>query len=145
MRSFEMLSFANTRLSFYLFLLCLASLAASTPITYHRHHPDSRPFPYGKLADKLLNVNDISYMMDDDFDADMFRVYPESQSIPFSSALPITSFELPLRIKTTIPNVDSKSLFSFVYRIADIIKKIFIPEWDSALPVVWLCTMARAQ
>ena len=87
LRSFEMLSFANTRLSFYLFLLCLASLAASTPITYHRHHPDSRPFPYGKLADKLLNVNDISYMNDDLDDEDMVRVYPENRSIPFSSYL----------------------------------------------------------
>ena len=78
-----MLSFANTQLSFYLlFLLCMASIAASAPTTtYHRHLPSSSSsFPYGKLADKLLNVNDVSYMIDD-LDEDMVRVYPENHSI----------------------------------------------------------------
>jgi hypothetical protein len=139
-----MLSFANTHLSFYLlFLLGVAGLAASAPITYHRHHLDW-PFPYGKLADKLLNVNDVSYMIDD-FDEDMVRVYPENHSIPFS-VLPIASFEpkLPVPINhDTTPNVGTKNLFSFAYRIPDFIKKVVAQEWDTAL-VRWR-TMAREQ
>jgi hypothetical protein len=123
----------------------MASLAASAPITYHRHHLHPT-FPYGKLADKLLNVNDISYMIDD-LDEDMVRVYPENHSIPFSSTLPIASFEpklLPVTIdNNTIPNVDTKHLFSFAYRIPDIIRKVIIQEWDTAL-VRWR-TMAREQ
>jgi len=133
-------SFANTALSFYLlFLLCMASLAVSAPTTYHRHHLHS-PFPYGKLADKLLNVNDVSYMIDD-FDEDTVRVYPKSHSIPFS-ALPTTSFDTkpPVPIDT-IPNVDIKNLLSFAYRIPDIVKKIVAQEWDTAL-VRWR-SMAR--
>ena len=122
-----MISFASTRLTFYLvFLLCMAGLAASAPITYHRHQLDS-PFPYGKLADKLLNVNDVSYMIDDLDEEGMVRVYP------FSSALPIVGFA-PIN---TIPNVGTKkNLFSF---IPDIIEKIVAQEWDTAL--VWWRTM----
>ena len=118
-----------------LFLLCIAGFAASASISHHRHrhHLDSSPFPYGKLADKLLNVNDVSYVLDDDLDEEMVRVYPESQSIPSSSALPIARFELPLRIKTIIPaNVGIKSLFSSAYHIADIMKKVVIQEWEMA-------------
>ena len=128
-----MLSFANNQLSFYLvFLLCIAGLAASAPITYHRHQLDS-PFPYGKLADKLLNANDVSYMIDD-LDEDIVRIYPEHHSIPFSSALPIASFEPKLSPPiNTIPDVDTKNLFSFAYRITDNIKKAVTHEWDSAL------------
>ena len=123
-----MLSFAKTYLSFnLLFLLCIAGLAASSPITYnhhHRHHLNSRSFPYGKLADKLLNVNDVSYYMTDDLHQDdMVRVYPENHhSTPFSSILPISSFELPISIKT----ISTKILVSLAssYRIPDIIKKV---------------------
>jgi hypothetical protein len=144
LHSFEiMLSFANAHLSFYLlFLICMAGLAASAPITYHRHHLNS-PFPYGKLADKLLNVNDVSYIIDD-LDEDMVRVYPENHSIPFSD-LPIADIEPkpPVPINTTTPNVGSTNLFSFAYRIPDVIKKIVAQEWDTAL-VRWR-TMARVQ
>ena len=135
-------------LSFYLlFLLCIAGLAASAPITYHRHHLG--PFPYGKLADKLLNINDASYMIDD-LDEDMFRVYPENHSMSFSPGLPIASFEpklpAPNQSINTISNVGTnnlKNLFSFAYRIPDIIKKVFSQEWDTGL-VRWR-TMARHQ
>lgn len=61
--------------------------------------------------------------MIDDLDDD-YRVhaYPENHSIPFSD-LPIANFELPAPINNTIPDVGTKNLFSFVYRIPDIIKK----------------------
>ena len=128
-------SFANTPLSFFLlFILCVASLAASAHIPHRRHHLDS-PFPYGKLADKLLHVNDVSYMIDD-HDEDTVRVYPENHSVPFSSALPIASFEpkLPvLPIDNTTPRVGTKTLFSFTNRISDSIKKVVAQEWDTAL------------
>ena len=135
-----MLSFATTHLSFsLLFLLCIASLAASAPTTNHRHHLHglhSGHFPYGKLADKLLKVNDVSYMIDDN-DEDMVRVYPENHLIPISSnLLPIASFEpkLPLPINKTI--VGTKDLFSFAYLIPDFIKKVVaqsVREWETAL------------
>jgi len=147
-----MLSFANTHLSFYLvFLLCIAGLAASAPTAHHgnrhsHHRLNSGPFPYGKLADKILNVNDrnydISYMIDD-LDEDMVR-YPEGHSIPFSSDLPIASFEpKPPPSINTIPNVGTnKNLFSFAYRMPDIIKKVVAQEWGTAALVRWR-TMAR--
>ena len=118
----------------------MAGLAASAPITYHHHHL----FPYGKLTDKLLNVNDVPYMIDD-HDEDMDRVYPENHFIPFP-ALSISSFEpkpqLPI---ITPPNTGTKVLFSFAYRIVpDIIKKfVVVREWDTAL-VRWH-TVARDQ
>ena len=132
---------------YLLFMLCMASLAASAPITYHRHHLHSH-FPYGKLADKLLNVNGVSYMIDNFDDEDMVHVYPENRSIPSSSALPIASFDepkLPISIdNTSTPNVGTNHLFSFTYyRIPDIIKKVVNQEWDTAL-VRWR-TMAREQ
>ena len=126
-------------LSFYLlFLLCITGLATSAPITHYRHHLVDSPFPYGKLTDRLLNVNDISYIMDD-LDEDMVRIYPENHSTSFSfSPVPITSFELPL------PNVYTKNLFSFAYRIPDIIKKAVTQEWDTIALIRWR-TMARDQ
>jgi len=148
-----MLSFAsaNTFLSFYfLFLLSVASLAASAPATSHHrhfHHLHSGSFPYGKLADKLLKVNDrnydVSYMIDD-HEEDNVRVYPENQSTPFPSGLPIASSEpkLPLPINT-VANVGTKNLFSFTYHILDMVKKVVVQEWDATL--VWWRTMARDQ
>jgi hypothetical protein len=133
--------FGIIMLFFYLlFLLCIAGLATSAPLTYHRHHLVDSPFPYGKLTDRLLNVNDVSYMLDD-LDEDMVRIYPENHSTSFSSAaIPIASLELPL------PNVRvyAKNLFSFAYRIPDIIKKAVIQEWDTTALVRWR-TMARDQ
>ena len=131
-------------LSIYLlFLLCLAGLAASAPTIHHHPQLDSLgSFPYGKLADKLLNVNDVSYMIDN-IDEDMVRVYPENHSIPFSSAPPlIPNFESKLPVIPTIPNVGTKNLFSFVYRIPDIFKQVFTQQWDFALLGRWR-TMAR--
>jgi hypothetical protein len=149
-----MLSFANTHLSFYfLFLLvCVANLVASAPThnSNHRHNLQSRPFPYGKLADKLLHVNDrnydVSYMIDD-INEDMVRVYPENhhsvEFVPFSSGLPIASFESTKLLP--VPKVgDIKNLFSFAYQhIPHIIKKVVVQEWDAT--VVWWQTMARDQ
>jgi len=73
-----MLSFLNTHISFYLtiisFLLCITDLAASAPTTIgsdlHRRHlqPIDLPFPYGKLADEILNVNRVSYIMKRELD-----------------------------------------------------------------------------
>lgn len=134
--------------SFYiLFLLCIAGHVASVPIASHRHHLQhhSGPFPYGKLANKLLNVNNNEYMIDD-LDEDIDRVYPENHSPPFSSLrLPISSFELklPLPVNTILPNdVDSKNLrlLSLPCRMLDIIKKAVTQEWDTR----WR-TMARDQ
>ena len=135
-----MLSFANNALSFYLLvLLGLTGLAASAPTTYHRHQ--NSPFPYGKLADKILNVNHVSYMIDDvndDDDDDRLRTYPENHSMPFSSsALPTpTSFDLTLAApnNTYVPNIGSKNLFSFAYRILvpDIVRKSLLGKWDAA-------------
>ena len=121
--------------SYLLFLLFISGLAASAPIPHHRHHLLNSPFPYGKLADKLLRVNDASYTIDD-FDEHMVRVYPENHSIPFSSAPPIDNFEpkLPVPINIT-PNVGTENLFSLSYRIPDIITKVVSQEWDTAL--VW--------
>jgi len=145
-----MLSFANTQLSFYfyfLFLLCVAGLAASAPTTHHRgHHLRSRPFPYGKLADILLHVNDrnndVPYMIDG-LDEDV-RVYPENHSVPFPSGLPIASLEPKLLLPiNTIPNVGTKNILSFAYLLPDIIKKVVTQEWDTTL--VWWRTMARDQ
>lgn len=142
-----MLSFANNiHLSFYLvFLLCIAGLATAAPSTphgnhhgpHHSHHlQHSSPFPYGKQADKLLNVNDRNYDvsdMIDEPDEDMFRLYPEDHSNPLSSGPPIASFEPPLPINTT-PNVGTKkNLFSFAYDMPDIIKKVVVQEWGTAL------------
>ena len=125
-------SFANTPPFFYLlFLLCIAGLAASAPTTYHLNSP----FPYGKLADKILNVNHVSYMIDDLDDDDRVRAYPENHSIPFSD-LPIANFELPvipINNNNTIPDVGTKNIFSFAYRIPNIIKKSLFKKWDSTL------------
>ena len=136
-------------ISFYpLFLLCIAGLAASAPITHHRHHllGDSGPFPYGKLADKLLNVNDVSYMISN-LDEDMVLVYPDNHSIssvlvPFANFLP----KLPLLpVIKTIPNdVGTENLLSFAYRIPDIIKKVVDQKWDTTALVRWRM-MARNQ
>lgn len=128
-------------LSFNLFfLLCIAGLATSAPITHHRQRLLDTHFPYGKLADKLLNVNDRNYDvsdMIDDFDEDMLvHVYPENHSLPsFSSALPISRFELPPPTR----NVCTKNQFSFLYHIPDIIKEVITREciWETAL-VRWL-------
>lgn len=145
--SFEiMLSFGNNiHLSFYLlFLICIASLATSAPSTlhgnhhgpHHSHHlQQSGPFPYGKQADKLLNVNDRNYDasdMIDDFDEDMVRVYPEDHSFASESGSPIASLE-PLPINTP-PNVGTKkNLLSFTSDMPDIIKKAVVQEWGTAL------------
>lgn len=144
-----MLSFANAQLSFFvLFFLCFAGLVASAPATHNRHHLHSRPFPYGKLADRLLHVNDrnydVSYMMDSDgHNEDIVRVHPEDHSLPFSPGLPITapitSFEpKPSLPVNTIPNVDTgtKNILSFAYRMQDIIKELVVQnvqEWDTTL------------
>lgn len=62
-----MLSFIiNTHLSLYLaiflFLLCISDLAASTPVFHRRHlQPTDPPFPYGRLVDKVLNINHVAY------------------------------------------------------------------------------------
>jgi hypothetical protein len=146
-----MLSFANTHLSFYylLFLLCVAGLVASAPTTHNHngHHLHSRPFPYGKLADRLLHVNDrnndVPYMIDN-LDEDMVRVYPdfENPSVPSSSGLPIASFE-PKLLPVPIPNVGTKDIISFAYRLPDIIKKLVVQEWENTV-VRWR-TMARDQ
>lgn len=153
-----MLTFAYAHLSFYfLFFLCFAGLAASAPATHHlpathRRHPlHSRPFPYGKLADKLLHVNDRTYdvpYMIDDLNEDTVRVYPEDHSVPFSSGLPIASFESKpsLPINAILPNVGTKHIFSFACRMQDMIKKVVVQnvqEWDSTL-TRW-STMARDQ
>jgi hypothetical protein len=126
-------------LFFYLlFLLCIAGLATSAPTLYHHPQLESpRSFPYGKLADKLLNINDVSYMIDD-LDEYMVGAYPENHSTPFSSTLPITRFELPL------PNVGTNNLFSFAYRIRDIIKQIVTQDWDTTALVRWR-TITRYQ
>jgi len=172
-----MLSFTNTPLSFFyylLFLLSIAGLAASapTPTTYHRHHLDS-PFPYGKLADKLLHINDVSssYMIGDDDDEDrLIHSYPENHSSSlssFSSDLlpPIVSLELPAVVlpnllllpmidDDTTPNVGiittknknkNTPLFSFAYRIPDIIRKVVTVHeyWDTAL--VWFMRNTKEQ
>lgn len=153
-----MLSFANNHLSFcFLFLLvCVVSLVASAPTTSHnsnhRHNLHSRPFPYGKLADKLLHVNDRNYdvpYMIDDVNEDMVRVYPEKhhhsvESVPFSSSdLPITGSE-PTKLMV-VPKVgDIKNLFSFAYQhIPHIIKKVVVQEWDAT--VVWWHTVSSDQ
>jgi len=83
--------------------------------------------------------------MINDLDEDTVRVYPENHSIPFSSALPIASFEpkLPVPIDHTTPNVGTKTLLSFTYRIPGVIKKVVTQEWDTAL-VRWH-KMARVQ
>jgi hypothetical protein len=134
-------------LSFYLIsLLCITGLVASAPITTtHRRHLDSQrssSFPYGKLADRLLNVNDdVSYTMDD-LDEDMIRVYPENHTI--SSAIPIANLEPKLSLPTTrsrVRNVGTKNLF---YRIPDIVRNIVIQKWDTAVLDRWR-TMARDQ
>jgi len=132
-----MLSLANTYLSFYLlFVLCIAGLAASAPTTH-------QPFPYGKLADKILNVNDrkydASYMIDN---FDTVRVYPEGQSMPISSGLPIASFEpkLPLSIDSNnTPNVSTNN--NVASRTPNIIKKVGVHAWGPTL-IRW-CTLAR--
>ena len=128
----------NHMLSIYfLFLLCIAGLAASAPTIYNHPQLDTlESFPYGKLADKLLNVNDGSYYMMDDLDEYLVGVYPENHSTPFSSVRPINSFEL------TLPNVNTKNLFSFFYRLPDIIKKVVTEEWKTTALVRWR-TMAR--
>ena len=119
----------NHMLSIYLlFLLCIAGLATSAPTIHHHPQLDSLgSFPYGKLADKLLNVNHVSYTIDD-LDEYWVGAYPENHSTPFSS---INSFELPL------PNVDAKNLFSFFYRLPDIIKKVVTQEWETTALVRW--------
>jgi len=166
-----MLSFANTQLSFYylLFLLCVTTgLVASAPTTHHRnrnnnhHNLLSRPFPYGKLGDRILHVNDrnndVPYMIDN-LEEDMLRVYPHSEnhhnSVPvFPSSLPIPSSEPKLLEPiNTIPNVGTitttvttttKDFFSFAYRLPDIIiKKLVAQEWDTTL-TRW-STIARDQ
>ena len=136
-----MLSFANTHFSFYLFILCIAGLAASAPITY-RHHLDS-PFPYGKLADKLLDVNIVSYTVDDDLDEDIVRIY-SSPGPPIASFDPMQPVLLPI-YDTSIPNIgitknNILSSFDFAYRIPDVIKKVVVREWDAAL-VRWHTVM----
>jgi len=126
-----MLSFANIPLSFYFLLLCIAGLAASAPTTYHRHL-DS-PFPYGKLADKLLNVNHVSFLIDNPDDEDReIHIYPEDHySIPPFPAPPtIASSEL----KPPTNTIRTKDLFlSFAHRIPDMIKRVVDQEWDTAL------------
>ncbi|KAF8811214.1 hypothetical protein BYT27DRAFT_7184590, partial [Phlegmacium glaucopus] len=90
-----MLSFINTHISFYLtifsFLLCIANLAGSTPISinsdFHRRHlqPVDPPFPYGRLADKILNVNHVSYMkreLDDCEEDSVDHLIPSTTAIP---------------------------------------------------------------
>jgi len=140
-----MLSFAKTHLSFcFLFLLCVAGFVACAPATtHHRRHLHSGPFPYGKLADKLLTVNDRNYdvpYMNDNLEEDMVRVYPENHS--FSSGIPTASFEPKLSLPfNSIPNVGIKDILSFAHRIQDIIKNVVIQEWDNTL-VGWR-TMAR--
>ena len=171
-----MLSFANTHLSFYclLFLLCVTTgLVASAPTTHHRnnrnhhHNLHSRPFPYGKLGDRLLHSNDrnndVPYMIDNNnLDEDMVRVYPNSanhhNSVPlFPSSLPIappssgSGSEPLLPIKTT-PKVGITTtttttkdvIFSFAYRLPDIIKKFLDQEWETTL-VRWRSAMAGDQ
>ena len=135
-------------LFFYLlFLQCIASLAASAPVTHHRHRLQSSLFPYGKLADRILNVNDASYIIEDLDDEDMLHVYPENQSVPFSSALPIAaSFQpVPVPPSNTIPNVSAENLFSFAFHITDIVRKVVIKEWDTALVRLRKMAMAREQ
>ena len=145
----QLYSPCEVMISFYLlFLLCITSLAASAPITYQRHHllGDSGPFPYGKLADKLLNVNDVSYIIDDLYE-DIVRVYPENHSTPFSSALPISIFQPNLNLplpSNGIRNVGTKNLLSLAYRIPDIIKKVVDQKWDTTALVRWRM-MARNQ
>lgn len=136
-----MLSFvANTSL-YLLFLLCIAGLAASAPTTYNLNSP----FPYGKLADKILKVNDDVPYMIDDID-DEVRVYPENHFMPFSD-LPIPSFEVlppvvvvPI-IDNTKPNIGinlkkKNVVFPFVYRIRSIVKKLMFRKWDTTALVL---------
>lgn len=131
-----MLSFAKTYLSFYFLasMLCTAGFVASAPTMsasesyhhrHHRHHLQAidPPFPYGKLADKILNVNDISYLIDDREEDRVLAYYPDDDNYwttTFSSdAIPPGNLELPVPLlPNTIPESrHPKSLFSFVRRI----------------------------
>ena len=82
-----MLSSVNTHFFLYLtistfLLLCIVNLAEAAPVLiirsifHHRHlQPMDLPFPYGKLADKILNVNtDISYVKHEIDEGEVGRV-----------------------------------------------------------------------
>lgn len=140
-----MLAFAKTHLSFYLlaFILCIAGFVISAPMSasrsYHRHRQAiDPPFPYGKLADKTLNVNHVSYMIDDR-EEDWILAYPDDDSYwstTFSpDAIPPVKLELPVPLPNTIPPT---SLFFFVCRILlpHIIKQVLAQERDIALSLV---------
>lgn len=143
-----MFSFAKTHLSLYLLsiLLCIAGLVVSAPTPYHRRQINI-PFPYGKLADKILNVNDVSYLIDDRED-DWLLAYPDYATASFSppspASIPLASPELPALPPSTAPRVDTMSLFSFVYRIPHIIKQAVAQEWDTAKSLL-RTTMSRSK
>jgi len=108
-------------------------------------------------------------MIDDDDDDDeerLIHAYPENHSLlpplsSFSDLPPIVSLELPAVVSLpnlrllpmidddTTPNIGivtstkNPSLFSFAYRIPDIIKKVLTAHeyWDTAL--VWFLHDAR--
>jgi hypothetical protein len=141
-----MLSFSRTHLSFYLsFILYIACLVASapTPTTYHRHQVDM-PFPYGKLAEKMLNVNDISYTIDDR-EEDWLSAYPDYPTAFLDDddddlpVIPPTRPVLPI----IIPKVETRSLSSFVYRLPHLINHAVAQEWNTAL--VLLRSMRKSQ
>jgi len=72
-----MLSFVNAHVSFYLALfLCLVDVAESAPASsaFHRRHlqPLNTPFPYGKLADRIFNVQ---YYMDIPYEAQPWHLH----------------------------------------------------------------------
>lgn len=139
-----MLSF--TSLSFYsrifTFLLCsITCLVASAPTSmtttsataYHRRQIDL-PFPYGKLADKILNVNDVAYMIDDREDDGVFD-YPDYDysiaDLPAISILPpppVSHPELP-----PAPSTITIDIPSFASRIPLIVKQV---ELETALVVL---------
>jgi hypothetical protein len=137
-----MFALAKTHLSFYLLsiLLCIAGLVLSAPTPYHRRQIDT-PFPYGKLADKILNVNEVSYLIDDRED-DWILAYPDDSTAAFSPPIPLASPELPVLPPSTAPKVDTISL---VYRIPHIVKQVVAQEWDTAKSLWSRTTMPRSK
>ena len=112
-------SFGKTYLSFYfVFLLCIVQLVASLPAadsSFHRRHlqPIGPAFPYGKLADRILNVNDVTYVKRDvdEREEDNVAAYA-LPPIPPASLQP-----------SAIPKIGIiKSVLYMVYRIPDVIE-----------------------